>query len=299
MPHILQEYAKHCGVKVGEPVVSDHFFPLHATRYITLDITSVGGVSWYRYWNDVVALFKSSLTGKPIKVVSLVSDKSPPIGEDIRVGGVSVKQLNHIIKDSMLHLSVDGPTSHIASAYGVPQVVLYSNSRPEYNGPYWNVDKVKYLLPKYKNDKPSFLPEENPPVVNTIYPDKILEAIGSFLPESKLSHKVHYIGDMYHHRLMEVVPDFTGDVPQLADKLLNIRMDLHFDEKNLSFWLARNRASIITSQPISGEILRQFKTNVLLVNFYCHVGQFPSLEYLKNIQNLGININLFSPFSSV
>ena len=36
MAHLIHEYAKNLGVKISQPVVNDHFFPLLADKYITL-----------------------------------------------------------------------------------------------------------------------------------------------------------------------------------------------------------------------------------------------------------------------
>ena len=36
MPHLIKEYAKSLGVKTSKPVVKDHFFPVLADKYITI-----------------------------------------------------------------------------------------------------------------------------------------------------------------------------------------------------------------------------------------------------------------------
>ena len=36
MSHLAEEYAKACGVKMGEPVINPHYFPILHDKYITI-----------------------------------------------------------------------------------------------------------------------------------------------------------------------------------------------------------------------------------------------------------------------
>ena len=36
MSHLIEEYAKSLGVKIGKPVLNDHFYPILDEKYITI-----------------------------------------------------------------------------------------------------------------------------------------------------------------------------------------------------------------------------------------------------------------------
>jgi hypothetical protein len=295
MPHLIKEFAKNCGVKVGEPILSEHFFPLPCDNYVTIDSNQQHQVSQYRFWKDVVDLLRVCFDENDLdyKIINISNPKAPPIGEDYRLDSLSVKQMNHLIKNSKFHLAVDDATCHIASAYDVPQVVLFSNSKPEYNGPVWG-DKFECLLPKYERNKASFLPQEKEPVVNTIFPDVVVKGFCKRMGIQPPNHKVVYVGRLYHHHLNELIPNIMPDSNHnLQGKLVNVRMDIDFNEQVLAAWLERNRCSVITKQKISLSLIERYRNTLMLINFSGTLGNFPEPEYLAEIERYGVKTNLF------
>ena len=295
MPHLVKEYAKHCGVQVGQPVLGQHYFPIKYDKYIIVDTSGSSQASKYPYWSELISLLQESLPSE-VALVRIVSpDEKKFHGEDLALGNLSIKQINYIINNAMAHIGVYGFTQHIASAFDVPTVVMYSNNMPEYCGPAWS-DKCINIKPKYKNGKPSFASEEKKPVVFSIYPDTVVSSLNKLIPDicEEPVHEAQYIGRLYHHKLYEVVPDFYHPIKELHNQLLNVRMDLNHNEDNLSLWLKSHRCSIISSKEISLDLIQKFKRNIPFINFFCEVGEFPKEDYLHELAAAGIGFKLFS-----
>jgi len=295
MAHLIEEYAKSCGVKIGTPILDEHFFPITHKKYCTIDTRAEMPARFYPYWGETIALLKMSLVPKLAIIRIGDNNDTNHYGETQSVGGLSIKQLCHVIKGSSLHISVGGPTMHIASAFGVPSVSLFSNTLAEYEGPVWNKNKGVCLQAKLAEGYPSFSPEEAKPSILSIHPDHIISAAHSLCPEeiSEPKEKITFIGELYHHKLLEVVPDFVAPLPILKNKLLNVRYDLCPNDKNLEGWLQTNRCSIISNKILPIDLLSKYKTSVTYMNFICEIGEFPDEDYLLQLQALGHPFKLY------
>jgi len=295
MAHLINEYSRHCGAKPAKPIIGEHFFPVVGfCRYITIDTSASSQASQYPYWREVVKLLRKTME-PDIKIVRIANPKeSRSIGEDLALGSLSIKQVNYVIVNSLAHICVNGFSHHLASAKGIPLVVLYSNNSPEYCGPIWSDNHIN-IKPKYKNKKPSFSAEEKNPVIFSIFPDRIVECLSKLVDfVSPPKEKVNYIGPAYHHELLEVVPDFYHPIKELAGRLLNVRLDKAHNEDILCQWLQSNKCSIISNKPISLDIIAKFRRNIPYVNFFCNLGEFPSEEYLQKLGALGVPFKLYS-----
>lgn len=296
MSHLLIEYAKHLGVKTGRgPVLGEHFIPVPYEKYILIDISSPSQACQYPYWEEVVSLLRSSIPNE-IKIC-LIRDpnRNDFLGEDFSFNNLSIKQYSYVIRNSLAHICVYGFSHHIASAYNVPSVVMFPNNHPDYVRSIWSENTIN-LKADYKNGKPSFAASEESPVIYSIYPDTIVDSLSKLSPEicSPSEHNVHFIGESYSHKLLEVIPDFFFNVEELQGRLINVRMDLNFDEDILRKWLQNNRCSIISDRPLSLDLCRTFKRTLTFINFFCDAGQFPDVEYLQELKSLGVKFKLWS-----
>ena len=295
MAHILKEFSKHCGVEVGEPVLTKHFFPIKHKKYITIDTSSSNQACQYPYWKECVEMLREAMP-EDVAIVRLgLPTDSRFFGEDLALAMLSVKQCNYLISNSMAHICVGGYSQHVASAYKVPMVTMFSNNMPEYIGPVWS-DNYVALKAEYKNGKPSFAAEETEPVIFSIYPDRIINGLHKIAPDifKKSPHRVDYVGPLFHHTLYEVKPDFFYPIQELDGKLLNIRMDFHHDETHLEKWLQTNRCSLITNKEISIDLLRKYRRHIPFINFFCKIGSYPSEDYLRQLEKAGIRFKLYS-----
>ena len=74
MSHLIEEYAKNLGVKISEPIVNDHFFPITQCKYITLNQAGVASKT-YSHYDIVLSLLKPFLDRADIKVIQIGGDK--------------------------------------------------------------------------------------------------------------------------------------------------------------------------------------------------------------------------------
>ena len=200
----------------------------------------------------------------------------------------------------MLHLGTDSFCSHLASHYNVPLCCLYSCSPSSISGPYFG-DKSKHTLfdayKRVKNGKPSYAAEEPyPKSINSVFPEEIANAVFKLLNiDFKCPFETVYIGEKYCNQLVrELIPNFnlnlnTPNVP------IEVRMDLHFDEKTLAQQLQISKCVVITNKPVNLDLLRQFKSNIIAVVY--EIGQDDQPEFIKNLRSLGIQMLLVSYLS--
>jgi hypothetical protein len=64
MAHLIEEYAKSLGVKIGKPFVVDHFYPTLHEKYITIHCDNKIDSKYYEYFPQVLNLIKSILNSK-------------------------------------------------------------------------------------------------------------------------------------------------------------------------------------------------------------------------------------------
>ena len=72
MSHLIEEYAKNLGVKIGNPVVKDHYFPVLFEKYITIHQAVNVPSKIYSHYDIVVSLLKPFLDRAKIKIIQLI-----------------------------------------------------------------------------------------------------------------------------------------------------------------------------------------------------------------------------------
>ena len=60
MSHLVEEYAKSCGVYVGEPIIKEHFYPVLHDKYITVHTDAKDQARSYSHWEIVLQLLKKT-----------------------------------------------------------------------------------------------------------------------------------------------------------------------------------------------------------------------------------------------
>ena len=161
---LAEEFANHCQVELGEyfiekdssvfDTLETSFFPpkfeAEKTPYMTFHPGSGQG-QWearkYVDWSEVLMNLKNLCPN--LKVVQVGGTDEPLAKEtdlDLR-GKTTPQQLASVIEKSLLHLSIDTFTMHMAAALDVPLVALFGSSHATSTGP-WVKDKekAKYIL---------------------------------------------------------------------------------------------------------------------------------------------------------
>lgn len=312
MGHIINEYINCLGLDKkfyekggGDMVLRQSFAPIPFKNYITIDTSNTAQSMQYYYWRDVVVLLRACLP-KDYKIVNITNQKQEKLEVDYNFIDLAVNQQNYIIANSKGHITTDHYTAYISTHYSVPTVIMFGNARDDYCGP---IDRksCEILLPKYKNGKPSFSSRENFPVINTIFPDKIINAFGNVFRQPikiKSPIKINFMGELYHMSLYEVVPDFFSEHQQFNGRLINLRIDL-IGEENFELklsgssyaaaWVNKYKCSLICKSKINTNFIEKYKKNIACINFVFRGSSdgMPEPEYFQDLKDMGVSFFIY------
>lgn len=293
MAHLIEEYAKTLGVKIGKPILLDHYYPILHDKYITIHCDNKIDSKYYEYFPQVLNLVKPILNKNGYAVYQTGGPQDPILNTDGSFLNLTYKQSAHLIKNSKLHVGIDSLPIHIASVYDVPIVVLYSHIYPSHAKPYWNSDGNVIILEADRgSNKPSYSYTENPKTIRTIKPETIAQSILNLLKiDQKINFKTLKIGESYHTPIVEVVPNFLANLEDQKNKTIYIRSDLHFDEQKTAFWCSRHKCKLITKNIINLNLLQQFASNIEHIYFKIDDTNIPQ-EYFEQVRKLKINFTI-------
>ena len=289
MSHIAEVYAKDLGVKIGEPKISDHFYPGLPEKYITFQASNKMPAANYLYWDLVIALIKPTLGD--IKIIQVGGPKDPKIkGVDCFTLGSSYKQMNYIIKKSKTHAGCDSLPGHIASVYDIPSVILHFNLYPENSKPIWHKNNSCISLsPDFSKNKPSFGPNCNR--INEIKPEKIAQAILDQLGiQQKIKFKTIKVGSNFHNETVEIVPNFSALSPELHNQPVNVRGDLYWDLENIARWCQHSLVNLYIDHSFDPELLSHMPNLKQVVYKYDEYENTDLTSFFKALKNHKINL---------
>ena len=296
--HLLERYALACGSKIGKPFIVKKFFPVNADKYITIQNSSGMPGKCYDYFQDVVNFIFPKLEKNGYKIVQIGGAEDKPIHGCVLLNGkTNINQTAYIIDNSSLHIGNDSFAIHMASAFNVPTIGLYSISIPEISGPYWDNKKIN-LLPS-ENHRPSFNPNEVPKKVNLIKIEQVVSSINKILFNTDdINLETIYIGNRYNHNLLETMPDQSISPEFFNGLVLNIRFDYcdTIDEKIIISSLqnlSSRQCCIITDKSFQIEPFLQFKNNISAIIY--DVTNGADAKFVENLNKFGIkNVCVFN-----
>jgi hypothetical protein len=294
MSHLIEEYAKSLGVKIGKPHLCEHFYPIIDDKYITIHADKKIDSKNYEYFPQVLNLIKSTLNKEGYKIYQVGGPEDPKLENvDGCFLNLNFKQSSYLIKKSKLHLGIDSLPVHIASIYDVPIVALYSHTYAANAYPYWSSKENIILIESDKNGiKPSFSYQENPKTIRTIKPEKIAQSVFDLLKiEEKINFKTLRIGSHYHIQLVEVVPNFKANLEDQKDKTIYVRADLCNDDQNIAFWCANYKTKIIASEEIPVGLIKQFASNIEHIYFKLKEKSI-SNDYFELVKKCKVNFTI-------
>jgi hypothetical protein len=287
--HLIETYALNCGLKIDKPYVYEKYCPIPFDEYISFQPCSKYTSKSYDFWQEVINQLVPILSQKNIHIIQIGGKDEKPIENCYHMQGkTTINQAAYIIKRGLLHFGADSFGVHVASSYDKPIVALYSNSRPENAGPYFNSkNNVKILEINKQDRKPSYSAEESPKTINEIDPVDIANSVLEFLGLQKINMKTLRLGEEYGRKLIESVPNSViADISKLGVSSLIMRMDYEFNEEALKEQLKRNNCSIVTSRSISSEILKTYKSNIAQIIY--NLDENHDLNFVKVLKRLGI-----------
>lgn len=261
--NIALNYALQSGQKISKPFIAEEFYPLPFDRYITFHPFTKPSKT-YDYWNEVLDIVIPKLTAAGIKVVQLGA-KGEAIFKNCHpvVGDTSLNQSAFIVKNSLLHLSADTFSAHLAGMYNVPVVALYSNNYVENVKPYFGTAPKICLSPSIPDYKPSFSFDENPKTINTLKPEEIARQCLALLNiKYDFPYKNISFGRSYGQLLVEMVPICPVNLQSIGLNNIVVRMDLAFNEQILLNQLNISKAIIYTPKSINRNLILKYREKI-------------------------------------
>jgi len=292
--HLIERYATACGVKIDKPYIYDTFFPLPVEKYITFQPFSKYPSKNYDYWEEVILMIIPYLQKNNINIVQIGGKDDKPILNCVNLcGQTKISQAAFIIKNGILHLGADSFAAHIASGYDKKIVALYSNNNINNVKPYWTKAEDMILLEPKLNRKPQYSAHEMPKSINSIKPEEIAKSILKLLNiEDAQLPKTLFIGQEYINKTLEVVPDQPLNISQIQIDNIIVRMDYHFNEQVLEYYLQNKKCIIITEKAIDENILKKYKQNIPQVVYTINENNQP--EFARTLKRNAINFVLIS-----
>lgn len=293
--HILESYALQNDLKIDKPHLYEKFFPLAVDKYITIDTSGLGTEAMrYDHWQLVVDLIQPKLEELGIKIIQLGEKGCKPLDKCyLAIGQCDFNQKAYIIRNSLVHVSSNNETSHIASAYDTKLVTLYPhNCHISQFSPYWSSRGRSRLLQHKVTNKPTFNPSENPKSINLITPEKIAQetlafaGVHTFAPEFKTVK----VGSSFYQPRIESTLTHLIDTRKLSVSSLIVRMDLNFNEDNLAKQLSSCPCSIITNKALSPSLVNTYYKRIVELVYYIEDDNDP--EFIKNVKSKSINFLL-------
>lgn len=263
--HLVEQYALASGSKIGKPQIREKYYPVPADNYLTFSPFSKPSKN-YDLWREVLSIIQEPLRKLGINIVQLGEHKDNLFDGCIDLRGkTSIAQCAFLIKRSLLHFGADTFSVHIASAYDKKIVALYSHSPMQNQKSYWNKNSEFVGIESHKDGKQySFMLEEDPKTINTIEPEKVAMSIFRLLGiDVKIKNRTVFIGPKWNSEFLEVVPSAVAKFSKPAPKDRHIiRMDYHFNEEVMEQQLLSNPGVIVTSKPISIDLLCKNKERI-------------------------------------
>ena len=243
----------------------------------------------YDYFQEAVNFLLPTLNKYGIGIVQIGGKEDAPIqGAENLQGGTNINQTAYIIANALLHLGNDSFAVHMASAFGVKNVGLYSITLPQIAGPYFNKQDSICLYPD--NEKPSFNPNETPKRINKIKPEEVSNSCLKLLfPDNDfISPETVYIGNRFKETIIETIPDNIIHPEFFKNSILNIRCD-YVDNIDLNLLynnIAARKCCVVTDKPFDLSPALQVKQNLTIVIY--DITKNLNIEFIKALDNLGI-----------
>ncbi len=294
---LIDTYSLATGSKIGRPYIYTTYYPLPYKKYITFQSSTTFDSRNYDYWQEVINSLFLPLQEHGYTIIQVGTNKETKIlnTADIR-GQTTINQLAYLIKGASLHLGPDSLCTHLASSFDVPLVGIFSNMMPSVSGPAFGNKDKQICITSYNrtgNGKPSYSPQESPKSINLIRPEEISKAVLGLLNiKTDSIYETVYIGKRFNsQRLNDFVPNQVITPPN-KNAVIDVRMDIDFNENFLARQLGATPCNIITNRPININLLRHAKKRISQVIY--EVTENDNPDFIRAARALGINCTLIS-----
>lgn len=296
MSHILKEYEKNLEVKADKPVVSQHFFPILAEKYILIFHEKTAPSKQYRHYSMVLSLLKPFLKEQNILAFQIGNSEDPINGIDGLLDGLNFKQISYLIAKSQAIISCDNVYSQYASSIGVKLINIFGNVFPSITKGYWSSNlNCANIAPNWEC-KPSLNELDSEDAINKIKPEEIaLKTIKLLNPNLGINFKTHHIGSAYYADLIDIIPTSFANLDLFKNKTLRLRLDYPFEESSFFQYLSKYPCEIILRNKVLplnhiSKLIKNIKKITVIIDDLDHEEQY--LYYFKQLSELGIAFDI-------
>lgn len=296
--NLIELYSCTLSQKITKPYLNPIYYPIPFDKYIVIQAKTKESKN-YDYFCEIIEFIKPELEKQNIHLVSVGGKPEENLLHCYPTAGqTSFNQLEYIIQNSIGYIGADSISSHIAGAYNKPLIVLISNNYAENVRPFWG-DKSKQIIiePEWNGKKPSFSFQENPKIINTIKPEKILEAINQLFKIESPQIKSIYFGNAYSTQTIDILPNMVLSPQSLSHIVPNLRLDWTSDPIDYNIILhnlSQRKFVIITNRTINLAVLKQVRPNVAAIIY--QMPQDDDIEFIHAIKRAGFQLRVTKEF---
>ena len=295
--NIAELYALTSGQKIGKIHINEKFYSIPFEKFIIFAPFSKPSKN-YSYWIDVLAILSPVLEENGIKIIQVGAANEPKLPFcHYAAGATNWGQLQYLISKSILVLSTDTATAHLAGHYNKPLVDLISNNFRECVSPFYGDKSQQIILePDRTNKNPSFsLDEGENKQIDEINPEDIAHDVLKLLGfDFEIKYKTLHIGREYKVRAIESVPDLPINISNLGIQSLIVRMDYLFNEQVLFDQIRHCKTTIVTDRPLNPQLLLAGKPNIVEVVYNLRQDPKPDPKFCKFLFDTKIPFRLLS-----
>ena len=294
--NLTEKMALDCGVKVSQPYLDRYFLPIRNDNFIIIDTRCKNEIGEYDYFNDVLELIKPYLKQLNIDIFQIATEKSSKLACDKCFITINKKQENYLISKAKLLISNENYSLHIASAFNIKSIGLYSLFNSNNTRPIWNKNLQIILESNRDGNLPSYGQlKESPKTINFISPYVIAKNILDSLDISNDLGRFElvYLGKSFSQKIIEIVPDFMSDANFMKDRSINLRLDYvtNLNVSVFNYWVANRKVNIITDKDININMIAAYRNNIILMT----VMLTPNIseKFLKHCKSIGLKLKIF------
>ena len=296
MSHILEEYAKNLGVLISKPIISEHYFPIPESKYITIYSEENIQSKNYKHFNLMLDLINPILQQQNIKIIQIDCKGRALNGVNKVLGGLSFKQYANILSNSLLHIGVDNVYSHYVSSKNTPLVNLFGNTYPSISNGYWSKnDKKKDIAPIW-DIKPCLNLQDPKSEINKIKVEQIAQSVLDLLKINKIiNFKTTKVGELFNNGITEVVPTSFTPISINQNELLFLRVDEGYDQEAFIKYCENYKVCIVTNHLIQLSGLEKNRHNIKKISVFIDksFGEIPE-KYFEILKLWGIELQLMT-----
>jgi hypothetical protein len=291
--NFIESLSLSSGLKSSTPRIEDSFFPIVSEKYITICTADHQSKQW-DHFQEFINILRPIVVEHGIEIIEIGSNQVQFSGVVSLKGATSPNHWSYLVKNSLFHIGPENVISHFASLHNTPQIVLFSNTSPEYSSPNWSSvhPHQSFICANLKGQKPSYLGEENPKTINSITAEEVVSDVLGYFGWSNPFREFSTVstGFLYHSMLIEVVPDHAPDPSFFPQSLLNVRLDYKFDESFLLPLATNRKVTLVTDKCIDKALLQQLRPAIEVIFF--KVNEDTDISYLNELKKMGYPLSL-------